>query len=137
MTQQLYTDFTASRDTLRVYAGSRLIFASAKDRLLPMMEYLDTLAPGHTDVVIMDKIMGNAAALLAVLAHCGEVYSPLGSDLAIKTLDAHSIKHHLGWTVPYIIKPDGSDMCPMEKLSLNLSPEEFYRALKNLIQTKH
>ncbi|MBU2608091.1 MAG: DUF1893 domain-containing protein, partial [Chloroflexi bacterium] len=59
-----------------------------------------------------------------------EVYSPLGSQLAVETLDRYGIKYHLSEIVPYIQKPNQEDMCPMEKLSQHKEPEEFYRALR-------
>ncbi|MDD5127869.1 MAG: DUF1893 domain-containing protein [Dehalococcoidales bacterium] len=124
----------SSLETLRVYAGDRLVFTSAKDRLLPIMEYLGTAAHGYKSVVIMDKIMGNAAALLAVMADCREVYSPLGSEPAVRTLEAHRIKYNLSKIVPRIMKPDGSDMCPMEKLSIGKTPQEFHAIMKEKIK---
>jgi hypothetical protein len=78
--------------------------------------------------------MGNAAALLSVKANSLEVYSPLGSQLAIKTLENYNIKYHLTRIVPYIQNPKGEDMCPMERLSLNKDPEEFYQAIKQFIK---
>lgn len=133
MYARLFNRFLIGNDTLQVYKGNKLLFASNKDRLLPLLEYIDRFAHYH-QVVIFDKIMGNAAALLAVKASGREVYSPLGSQLAIKTLDRHHIKYHLTETVPYIQKPNGEDMCPMEKLSINREPEEFYELIKNAIQ---
>ena len=123
-----------SGDTLRIYENSNLVFASSKDRLLPLLEYIDSVAPGHSDVVIMDKIMGNAAALLSIVAGGREVYSPLGSQLAVKTLGAYGIEHHITKIIECILRPDGEDMCPMEKLSIGKSPEEFYMSLKSLIR---
>ena len=133
MHTDLFHDFLISGDTLQVYEGSNLIFASEKDRLLPLLEYIDTCGSDHQQVVIFDKIMGNAAALLAVKAGCQEVYSPLGSQLAITTLDKHRIRYHLTEIVPYILRSDGEDMCPMEKLSIDKDPEEFYQAIRNII----
>ena len=78
--------------------------------------------------------MGNAAALLSVKADCREVWSPLGSELAIKTLDRYNVTHHLNTIVPYITQADGETMCPMEKLSIDKEPEEFYRVLKARIE---
>ena len=75
--------------------------------------------------------IGNAAALLSVEAHCQEIYSPLGSELATKTLDRYGIKYHLIEIVPYIQSSDRQDMCPMEKLSLDKVPEEFYQIMRN------
>ncbi len=130
----LFNEFLLSSDTLRVYEGNQLIFSSTKDRLLPLLEYIDRFAPHHQPVIILDKIMGNAAALLSVEANCREVYSPLGSQLAVKTLDKYGIKYQLTEIVPYIQKPNGDDMCPMEKLSIDKEPEEFYEAIRSIIK---
>ncbi len=129
----LFQEFAASDDTLRVYKADRLVFSSRKDRLLPLMEYLDRLAPEHKGVVIFDKIIGNAAALLAIKAGCREVFSPLGSEFAAQTLAEHGIAYHFTRTVPAIQRDDGEDMCPMEKLSLGKEPDEFYQAMIEII----
>jgi hypothetical protein len=134
MIEQLFTEFLKSDDTLRVYGGDRLVFSSKKERLMPLMEYLGGGAAQNRKVTIFDKVMGNAAALLSVKAGCREVWSPLGSELAIKTLNRYSVTHHLNDTVPYITQADGKTMCPMEKLSVDKEPEEFYRALKFRIE---
>ena len=134
MYTRLFNKFLIGSDTLEVYKGSKLLFASNEEVLLPLLEYIDKFAHYH-QVVIFDKIMGNAAALLAVKARCRKVYSPLGSQLAIKTLDKYGIEYHLTETVPYIRRPNGEDMCPMEKLSMNREPEEFYELIRNTIKS--
>ncbi|MFC1915467.1 DUF1893 domain-containing protein [Chloroflexota bacterium] len=139
MYARLFNEFLTSDDTLRVYDDEQLIFSSSKDRLLPLLEYIDRLAPDHQRVIIFDKIMGNAAALLSIKANGQEVFSPLGSQLAIKTLDKYSLKYHLSKVVPRIQRSDGEDICPMEKLSIHKEPEEFYKVMLNIInnpQTK-
>jgi len=135
MYTDLYRAFLASDDTLRIYREKALVFSSDKDRLLPLMDYLSDRQPGEP-VTIFDKIMGNAAALLAVKANCCEVYSPLGSELGIKTLKKHNIKYHLDKVVPFIMRPDGKEMCPMEKLSTGKTPEGFYQEMKSRIEAK-
>ncbi len=134
MYQGYFQDFLTSADTLRVYDSGKLIFASNKDRLVPLTQYLDGFGRKPEQVVIFDKIMGNAAALLCVKAGVIEVFSPLGSELAIQTLDKFRIKHHLVKVVPHITRPDGSDWCPMEKLSAGKTPDEFYAELKRRIK---
>ena len=130
---QLFDEFLSSGDSLRVYEGKNLIFASRKDRLLPLLEYIDTLAAQHTGVFVFDKIIGNAAALLCIKAGCREVSGPLGSRLAVSTLDKHGIEYRLTRIVPYIQKSEGEGMCPMEKLSIDKGPEEFYQLIKEKI----
>ena len=130
MSADLFRAFLASDDTLRVYEDGTLVYSSKKDRLLPLLEFIAGRDTGSRPVTVFDKIMGNAAALLAVRAGCREVYSPLGSDLAVRTLDAYGVRHHLTRTVPYILRDDGTDLCPMEQLSIGNGPDDFYLALK-------
>jgi len=134
MHQRIFDEFIGSADTLRVYEDSSLVFSSRKDRLLPLMEYIDHFASEHKGVVIFDKIIGNAAALLAVKAGCQEIFSPLGSELALQTLEEYDIKYHFTRTVPTIQKADGESMCPMEKLSIGKEPEQFYREMVEIIK---
>jgi len=132
MAASFFDDFLTSSDTLRVYQGNKLTFASTADRLLPLLEYASKFSPYPEGVTIFDKIVGNAAALLAIRINSGEVRSPLGSRLAAETLDRYGIKYRFSQIVPFIMRPDGEAMCPMEELSIGKSPEEFYQAVKKL-----
>jgi hypothetical protein len=136
MYKDLFSVFIASNDTLRIYRDDALVFSSEKDRLLPLMEYITLPQKGKKGrpVTIFDKVMGNAAALLAIKANCREVYSPLGSELAIKTLERAGIEYHLDEIVPYIMSPDGKGMCPMERLSVGKEPDDFYREMQSRIK---
>ncbi len=133
MDTHLFNEFLISNDTLQVYKGKKLLFTSKKDGLLPLIEYVDRFTPYHQEVIIFDKIMGNAAALLSVKAACRKVYSPLGSELATKTLSNYDIEYHVTETVPHIQNHAGQDMCPMEKLSIDKSPEEFYEVVRHYL----
>ncbi|MDD4876053.1 MAG: DUF1893 domain-containing protein [Dehalococcoidales bacterium] len=132
MSCSLFQKFLISSDSLHVYAANKLIFTSDKTHLIPLLEYINQFSPFHQEVTIIDKIMGNGAALLSVLANSKEVYSPLGSQLAINTLDKYKINYHITNITPYIKKNHSEEMCPMEKLSLHKDPEEFYTAIINL-----
>ena len=126
---ELFARFVDSSDTFRVYHEGRLIFKSKKEQLRPLLDYIDRFSPRVKGVVIFDRIVGNAAALLLKKAFCLEIYSPLGSEFAARTLSEQGIKYHFSRTVPYILNQAGDDICPMEKLSLGKNPEEFFRHL--------
>jgi hypothetical protein len=125
-----FLEFLKSKDTFRVYKGSRLVFASRKDKLMPMVEYIENHAPYEDGVTVYDRIVGNAAALLLKTIRCCSVFSELGSENAIKTLESAGIKYHFNETVDCIMNDSGQDMCPMEKLSLGKNQDEFFSALK-------
>ena len=133
MYTDFFNEFLESGDTLRVYEEDKLIFSSNKDRLLPLLEYIEKFVHREQPVVIFDKIMGNAAALLSVKVGCREVYSPLGSELAVSTLKKYDVRYHLSKLSPYILRPDG-EMCPMERLSMGKEPDEFYEAIKAFLR---
>ena len=128
-TGDMFKKFLSSSDTLRVYKDETLLFASSKDRLLPLIEYIDTCTPYEKDVTVFDRVVGNAAALLLKKIVCREVYSSLGSELAASTLSGFAISYHFVETAPFILNQSGDDMCPMERLSLGKQPEEFYQVL--------
>lgn len=130
MNQQLFNEFIDSSDTLRIYRGDALIFQSQKDRLSPLMEFLGSNQDGKRELVVFDKIFGNAAALLAILAGCDEAYGPLGSQVAINTFTKYSIKYHFRDVVPYILDDNTQKMCPMEAKSITMEPHHFYELLQ-------
>jgi len=99
-----FQKFLMSSDSLRAYEASKIIFTSDKSGLIPLLEYINKLSSYHQQVKIFDKITGNGAALLSVLANCEKVYSPLGSQLATSTLDKYDISYHIEYIVPYIRK---------------------------------
>ena len=126
---ELFARFVSSSDTFRVYHQGKIIFKSKKERLSPLLDYIARFVPQVKDVVVFDRIVGNAAALLLKKVFCLEIYSPLGSEFAARTLSEQGIKYHFSRTVPYILNQAGDDICPMEKLSLGKNPEEFFQRL--------
>ena len=126
-------EFQVSDDTLRVFKEDRLLFSSDKERLLPLMEYIETCKPYEKDVTVLDRVIGNAAALLLERIFCKETYSELGSKLAEETLQKLGIDYHFFRTVPYIENNQRDGLCPMEQLSIDKTPEEFYRLLRERI----
>jgi hypothetical protein len=126
----LFARFLACDDTLRVYKGSRWLFRSDFGGVEPLIEFIRRF-PGQDGIIVFDKVMGNAAALLAIRAGCREVFSPLGSRPAIETLNRYNIEYHITRIVPYILRADNGEMCPMERLSLGREPETFYEIMKD------
>ena len=133
MKDSKFSEFLDSEDTLRVFKDERLLFSSRKERLLPLVDYIDTCVPYESGVTIFDRVVGNAAALLLTRISCREVYSGLGSKLAVGTLDRFGIRYRFVETAPYIENNRRDGMCPMEELSLNKTPDEFYEALRERI----
>jgi hypothetical protein len=129
-----FQDFLSSEDTLRIYRENQLIFSSKKDKVIPLLEFIDSPTSKQGPSVIFDRIMGNAAALLSVKAGAVEVFSPMGSQIGVDSLIKYNVKYHISKIVPFIQKDNSDDMCFMEKLSTEKTPEEFYTAIKAIIR---
>jgi hypothetical protein len=132
LTGHLFHYFLASKDRLRVYHRAELIFSSKDDGLAPLVDYVIKFVPEAGEVLIFDRVVGNAAALLLKLALCTEVWSSLGSERAAQTLSNFGIGYHFVSEVPYILNRQSSDICPFEKLSMGKTPDEFYETIKAL-----
>ena len=129
-----FEEFLKSPDTVRVYQGEKLLFSSQAERLLPLMEYAAKFTPYKKDVTVFDRVVGNAAALLLKKILCKEVYSPLGSESAIQALESFGIKYHFNEVVPCIQDDSRQNLCPMEKMSLGKTAEEFYQLMSKKIK---
>jgi hypothetical protein len=135
----LFREFLESQDTLRVLEGNNELFTSQEGAVFPLLEYIDKYSHLHPEVTVLDKTVGNAAALLSIKAGATRVYSPLGSRLAADTLNRYHREYHFTEIVPFIRARNGQDMCPMEKLSLSgdMSPDGFYEAVRRYLQQTH
>jgi hypothetical protein len=132
---EIFKEFLISRDALWVYRETERIFRSEKSGIAPLVEYISASASNTVPITIMDKIVGNAAALLAVKSGAERVYSPLGSQLAAATLNRFRVESHLERVVPQILARNGIDICPMEKLSMGKEPDEFFRVIRQRFES--
>ena len=80
--------------------------------------------------LIADKVIGKAAALLMIYAGVKEIYAPIISKPALKTLLKHNVKVYYDKEVERIINRKGDGLCPMETLCLDIEkPEQAYLLL--------
>jgi hypothetical protein len=125
-----FEDFLKSDLTLQVFSENKIIFQSRKEGVRGLVEFIEKYGRENKEIVIFDKVVGNAAALLFAFLGAKEIFSQIGSQLAEKTLKEFKIKYYFKETIVNILNKDETDLCPFEKLSLGKSPQEFYDCLK-------
>ena len=136
-----FEKFIKSQFGLEILTGGKAIFRSKKNGIQGLLEFIKkkkkstkNLTPLRnkflTGLTVFDKKVGNAVALLCVYLKAREVYGVIGSKTAEKTLKENKIKIHFLKTIPNIINKDETDICPMERMSLSKTPEEFLDLLK-------
>ena len=133
---QLFKKFLKTEDTLWICLTGNLLFRSTEKGIAPLLTYLQEFPPGPEGVIVFDRVVGNAAALLLKKAFGKKVYSLTGSELAAETLKRLGIAYSFLSVVPYISNRAGDDMCPFEKASIRKSPDEFYELVKEKLALK-
>lgn len=84
-----------------------------KDLLMLAVEHQEVLK----GVLIADKAVGKAAAACMVVGGIEQVHADVMSEPALALLQDHGIIAEYGQLVDHIINRDGTDWCPLEKLS--------------------
>lgn len=103
-------------------------------RIRPLVElHLRGGAPEGS--LFADKVIGRAAASFLILWKVSEAYGALMSEPARRLLESHGIKASWGKVAPNILREDGQDLCPMEKIAIeaNEDPEETVRRVMNKV----
>ena len=116
---------------LLIIKNKKRLYASKKDGMTPLLEAINLLGlPTLVGTTVIDKIVGKAAALLICYFKAKEVYTKLLSKSAIEVLEKHGIGYKSEIVVENIRKRDGTDICPFEKIVLEIEdPEEGYEKL--------
>ena len=86
---------------------------------------------------VADRVIGKGAALLLALGQVKQVFAKLISKQAVEVLRDAEIMVDYNTMVPNIINRDGTDICPIEKLTMTISqPDIAFVKIKEFISTK-
>lgn len=97
--------------------------------LLKAIEELDKAVMGSS---VADRILGKAAALLCIYAGVFAVFAVTASDKGIRALRDANVLCRFENKVPYILNYKRNDICPFEKLVINITnSKEAYEKLKS------
>jgi hypothetical protein len=89
------------------------------------------------DACLADKIIGKAAAMVAILAGIRAAYTPLVSQAAYDTLARYHISLEYDRLVPLILNGRGDGPCPMERVTLPIDdPEQAVAALAAFVDRR-
>ena len=88
------------------------------------------------DALIADKAVGKAAAACMVAGGVRRVHADVMSEPALALLQAHGVQTGYSTLVHHIINRDGTDWCPMEKLSRDIdNPADIITAISSFFAT--
>lgn len=127
--KQKFDKFLKTAWGLEVWTTKKMVFRSKKSGVRGLLDFINKHGRRHEGLIIFDKIVGQGVAFLAAYLKAKEVYGGAGSRLAAKALKKYKIRFYFQNTVPNILNRDKTDLCPLERLSVDKTPEEFYYCL--------
>ena len=116
---------------LMIWEGGEVVFSSPSKGIRPHLKAIERLGRERlVNSVMVDKIVGRAAALLMLYSVPAEVHAGVITTTAKELLRAEGIQVCLGTEVSAIKERDGRIYCPFEAMVQGISdPEEAYHAI--------
>ena len=107
----------------------KLIFKSSKKGMVPLLEAIENLGLSKlSNSIVIDKLVGKAAALIICFLKAREVQTKILSVKARDVLENYEIQHSSYTVIPKIMNKSGIDICPFEKaVSETQDPAEGYK----------
>jgi len=117
-------------NSLMIYKDGRLIFQSASKGIRPHLEAIEDHGEALRGTLMVDKIVGRAAALLILYSEAAEVHAQVLSRPGKQVLDQHGLAIMYEELVDHIKMKDGNIYCPFERMVQDVSdPAEAYAAI--------
>jgi len=113
-----------------------LFYRSSFIGVKPLLQFMESVRETGIpkDLILVDKVIGKAALLLAVMLGIQEIYTPLTSLSALESAKLHGVRLHAKEIVPYIVNREKTGMCPLEQSVVHTEdPEEALRNIRAAI----
>ena len=102
--------------------------------VMPLLEFHDSQPELLKGATLVDKVIGRAAAAVAISGGARAVHGEIMSEDGKEYLEKHGILTNHGLLVPRILNADRSGLCPLEKSVEGIDdPEQALAALRKRI----
>ena len=133
MVLQTAIDLLHREDLTCVIFGKEEIMKFRLRGIRPMTDTLRDRPEILKDAVIADRIIGKAAAMLAVAGAARAVYGEVMSEAGLQMLKKHGVEAQYGTLTPAIRNRENTGLCPMEQTVQSIDDPQ--KALPALLQT--
>jgi len=116
--------------SLAVFKNGQLFFSSREHNLRPLAKFIVKHGWSHKKLIMFDKYIGRAAALLIIALHPSKLYTPIISRLAIPVLRSKKIRYVADKKVDRLMGIASQSTCQWEKMSVDKNTVSFWRLVK-------
>lgn len=117
-------------NSLMIYKNGELLFESDLGGIRPHLKAIDEHKDDLEGTLMVDKILGRAAAFLVIYSRAAEAITAVVSTPGKNLLEANNFKFSYREEVPHIKMKNGVIYCPFESMVQGLhDPHEAYSAI--------
>ena len=117
-------------NSLMIYKEGELYFESDLKGIRPHLKAINEHGSELEGTLMVDKILGRAAAFLVIYSKAGEAISAVLSTPGKQVLDKYGLKYSYREEVPHIKLENGVIYCPFERMVQGIDdPVEAYTAI--------
>ncbi len=117
-------------NSLMVYKEGELIFESSLGGIRPHLVAIDKLGQELEGTLMVDKILGRAAAFLVIYSKAAEAIGAIVSTPGKLVLEEYGLRFSYREEVPHIKMENGVIYCPFERMVQGIhDPVEAYEAI--------
>ena len=119
-----------SGNSLMIYKDGELLFESDLGGIRPHLKAINEHGGDLEGTLMVDKILGRAAAFLVVFSKAAEAITNIVSTPGKQVLEANHLKFSYREEVAHIKMKDGVIYCPFESMVQGINdPVEAYAAI--------
>jgi len=118
--------------SLLVYRDGEVVYSGSGQGVGPLLNALETIGKKKLQgSLVVDKIIGRAAAFLIAYMEAAEAHAITLSVTAREVLQKYGLKYQFRHEVPVVRGKDGAPLCPFERLVQDVDDaEEAYKKIK-------
>lgn len=114
-----------------------VVLRSKEKGVMPLYGFIQNEGSSEQSLLMVDKIVGKAAAYLAIYAGVKGIYTHKISEGGLHILERHGIKVFYDQVVPYIYNRTKTGQCPMESSLEGITTvEEAWQVLDTFIKNR-
>lgn len=122
--------------TCIILQNDKIIYKSSYKGVKPLLLFLNksTYLENNDKLILIDKIIGRAAILLAAKCKIKKIFTPVISAEALEIARLYNIEYEASATVSYILNNAKNGKCPIESsVSGIVDPDTALINIKNTI----
>jgi hypothetical protein len=107
--------------TCVIINNQKITFSSNESGVKPLLDYYQLNGISKSPLIVIDKIMGRGAVLLAKMINASEIVTPIISKDALELARYYHMKVSYEEVVEYIINRSKTGRCPIESSVLGIT----------------